>query len=157
MKKIHRRTKQIKNGFTLIELLVVIGIVGIIAGNVFVTNIITYLQKARDTERKADIASIRVALEQYKSENQKYPISQDGNAFLNNTPCNNSFTSDDGVIYIKKTPCDPLGSKTDFNTGNYYYFSPDGEFYIMAGCLEYKKDAEGNAMKPVDYFNSLYH
>lgn len=62
-----------KKSFTLIELLVVIAIIGILVAMVSYG----YSQakaRARDARRKADIDTIKKALELYYQENQRYPI-----------------------------------------------------------------------------------
>lgn len=64
-------TKQ--KGFTLIELLVVIAIISILSSVVLATLNDTRA-KARDTQRIAELGSIRTALELYRNEFGRYPI-----------------------------------------------------------------------------------
>ena len=63
------RTQELKTGgFTLLELLVVIGIIAILVG--FATVSYTAAQvRARDARRKADLNSMKNALEQYYAAN----------------------------------------------------------------------------------------
>lgn len=62
-----------KRGFTLVELLVVIAIIGIMAATGLVT-ITGARGKARDAQRKHDLAAFRTALELYHDDNNdRYP------------------------------------------------------------------------------------
>ncbi|QQG40699.1 MAG: prepilin-type N-terminal cleavage/methylation domain-containing protein [Candidatus Levyibacteriota bacterium] len=65
---------RLQTGFTLIELLVVIAILGILtAGILVVVNPIDQIQRARDTQRKQELAQIQRALEVYYNDNGTYP------------------------------------------------------------------------------------
>ena len=84
-----------KSAFTLVELLVVIAIIGILSAAVIsVINPIEQQKKARDVVRKADLAKISTALEQYYADHNSYPtnsgdgtIPNDIDSYLrNNTP-----------------------------------------------------------------------
>lgn len=67
------RKKQARSaGFTLIELLVVIAIIGVLTG-IGVTSFSSAQVKGRDTSRKSDLNTIRLALEQYFNKNGSYP------------------------------------------------------------------------------------
>lgn len=70
------KNKCIRNqqGFTLVELLVVIAIIAILSA-IAVTIFAQANAKARDARRKADIAAIAVAFEQYYSATSSYPAS----------------------------------------------------------------------------------
>jgi type II secretion system protein G len=60
-------------GFTIVELLIVIVVIGILAA----ITIVAYngiQQRARDSQRRSDIASIQKALELYHADNNGYPI-----------------------------------------------------------------------------------
>lgn len=55
--------KYIKSGFTLLEILLVIGIIAVLAAIVIIAiNPSKMLARARDTERKVDIAEVNKAL-----------------------------------------------------------------------------------------------
>ena len=63
-----------KHGFTIVELLIVIVVIAILAA----ITIVAYngiQQRARDTDRKSDISTIKKALEIYYAENGNYPSS----------------------------------------------------------------------------------
>lgn len=59
-------------GFTLIELMVVISIIGILS-TITITTLNNTRQKARDTERKAELRAISRGLEMYFSAHGQYP------------------------------------------------------------------------------------
>ncbi len=114
-----------KKGFTLVELLVVIGIMAVMLTTVSVISIRGTLQKSNDQKRKADLESVRAALEQYKSNSQtrEYP---NVSIWMNLTP---TLTP-----YMPVAPADPVG--------NSYYYGPltDGfgkiSKYQMCAYLE---------------------
>ncbi len=58
-------------GFTLIELLVVISIIGILAV-ILVANYSSIRERARDTQRKSDLAQYRTSLSQFASKNSGF-------------------------------------------------------------------------------------
>ena len=61
-----------KKGFTIVELLIVIVVIAILAA----ISIVAYngiQQRARDSQRKSDVASITKALELYYADKGKYP------------------------------------------------------------------------------------
>ena len=61
-----------QKGFTLIELLVVIVVIGILIA-LTLPNLFAAQERARDTERKADLNSISQQLETYYNDNNTYP------------------------------------------------------------------------------------
>jgi type IV pilus assembly protein PilA len=60
-----------KKGFTLIELMIVVAIIGILAA-IAIPNFMNYQCKAKQTEAKSLLGSIRVAQEAYRAEWDKY-------------------------------------------------------------------------------------
>ena len=96
---------KLRFGFTLIEILVVISIIAILAG-VGLATFSGAQKKSRDAKRKADLETIRSALEMYRADNGEYPlridetsgweISNDGD-WLENLPSN----------YLSIKPLDP--------------------------------------------------
>src|SRR6266850_8310883 len=61
-----------KSGFTLIELLVVIAIIGILSA-IGLVSLGTAREKARDSKRQNDLASVRTALALYFDDSNSYP------------------------------------------------------------------------------------
>lgn len=62
-----------KSGFTLVELMVVVAVIGVIAGMVLAAAGGVQKKAARD-QAKAEIKSILVGLERYRSANGGYPV-----------------------------------------------------------------------------------
>lgn len=143
------------SGFTLIELLVVMGVIGVLAG-VLVTliNPATQLKKARDANRKSDLALIRSALELYRSDIGNYR--EQSNPFADPVTgalgCNIPFTG--GIppnTYMTRVPCDPL-FPTIPSSNNYFYAATGAtpSSYTLHGCLEriddkQRDDVDGGA------------
>lgn len=125
--------KQKVKGFTLIELLIVISIIGILA-TLLMVNFIGVRQRARDSQRKADLGQIQTALEIYRTDNGTYPTSSFPPA------CGAAFTSG-GSTYMQKMPCDP-------QTTNAYLYSVSANSYYIAACLENANDSKGTSSPP---------
>lgn len=149
-----------RSAFTIVELLIVIVAIGILAA----ITVVAYngIQKrARDSQRKQDVATIQKALEMYYVDNGKYPH---GQCISSVTTCkiNGSWSStSDGSWanletklsdYIPKLPKDPRAS-TDTppaiaNGFNYDYYATtsdyagnwcgakNGQLYILTYRLE---------------------
>ena len=94
----------LNKGFTLIELLVVMAVIAIlIAVSIFAFSSVQ--MRSRDAKRKADLALVQSALEQYRADQHNYPVT--GNVGIGTTT--NSLKSPDGSItYLKSMPADPL-------------------------------------------------
>src|SRR3989344_1785616 len=133
-----------RRGFTLIELLVVITLIAILigAGTVSYTNA---QRKGRDGRRKTDIKAIQQGLDQYFSQNGKYPEdaatgTDEGkiicNAGTDTTPLTwgtSAFTCN-SVTYMNQVPKDPTNQLT---IG--YYYSSSGtppNTYVISAELE---------------------
>ena len=86
-------------GFTLIELLIFITILALM----FLVSALfapTYLKKARDARRKADLEKIKVALYDYYFDSDCFPTALPA--------CNERFGAS-STVYLNEFPCDPNG------------------------------------------------
>lgn len=117
-------------GFTIVELLIVIVVIGILAA----ITIVAYngvQNRALDTRRKSDIASIQKALAQYAAVNDgQYPTSQYGSSSINGSWASSADASWASFVTAMKPyaniPKDPVstpGVWTGTNGYNYSYYS----------------------------------
>ncbi len=112
-------------GFTLIELLVVIGVIGVLAaGLVVIINPAGQLGRARDAERKSDLAQIQKALEVYYDDYSKYP-----DALTDLVSAS--------AKYMEEVPQDP-SEKTDY----VYFVETNKQLYRLYTHLESSKDLQ---------------
>ncbi|MCZ7583492.1 MAG: type II secretion system major pseudopilin GspG [Deltaproteobacteria bacterium] len=80
-KPVHSGPSLVSGGFTLLEIMVVVIIIGTIAGLVGV-KVLDRLEEAREHSAKAQMASIKSALDLFKMDNGFYPPSEIGIAAL---------------------------------------------------------------------------
>jgi general secretion pathway protein G len=121
-----------KSGFTLIELLVVIFITGILIG-LSVFGLQNARQDARDAQRKADLQTIRAALEMFKADCGKYYYSATSlpSPFVGIVDATRyTSTCVAASTYLSKTPADVI------STQSYKYYSADGSSYVLCASLE---------------------
>lgn len=128
-------------GFTLIELLIVMAIIGVLAGiSLFAMK--GARESARDTRRKADLETIRSALELYKADCNSY-VNASGNVTTaldtdtsasvrlvgSGTPPSTCPTTN---VYLEKIPNDSLSGR------NYSYTSTGSPptKYTLCAALE---------------------
>jgi len=129
------KSKIITGGFTLIELLIAISLIGILTGVLLVVINPRGIQaKARDSQRVSDLAKVKVALENYFSDNRAYPIKTSW--VLVDTDLTSILVSN----YINILPKDPKPSASDCVTAgwrNYFYRSDaTGSGYVLATNME---------------------
>lgn len=118
-----------RKGFTLIELLIVIVIIGILAVGL-VPKVIDAPKKARDTVRKKDLDSIKVAMESYYADTTKYPACAGGNACAVDSLASFASYFQGGVI-----PKDPSQKNPDGSALSYTY-TPFTGCYVLIAKLE---------------------
>lgn len=111
-----------RRSFTLIEILVVATIIGLLTA----AGAVSYSQfnkQSRDAKRKADLESIRAAVEMYRSNEDTYPAG----------------------ITLGGDLCDPLGCATatymesipnDPKSPNIYYYTGSTSTYTLGAHLE---------------------
>lgn len=153
--------------FTLIELLVVIAIIGILT-TILTFTFIEAQKKSRDTKRKADLKTLQVSFEAYKTQQGKYPvqcaidlnhgtlgalslgyqkIDDDSFGCINAVESGNPTPKDLLVKgYIQSVPLDP--NHTAYVAGETprgYYLHSDGKNYKIISYLPELIDSSMNA------------
>ncbi len=146
-----------KKGFTLIELLVVIAIIGILSA-IGLVSLNGAREKARDAQRKSDLAQIRSALVLfYDDNNSKWPgmTTASGTVVQAVASC---LTANLVTNYLQLMPTSPSSSTACSNSGTYYYGSSGQS---AAGCANLSTDyilaaqLEGQTCKQAYILNSL--
>lgn len=116
----------LKSGLSMIEILIVTAIIGVLVV-VGVSTLPQQMRKGRDAERKSDLQEIKVAFENYYSDNDCYP----GPEILDN--CGGSDLSP----YLASVPCDP-------QTQTKYLYAPEESscphYYRVFANLEIDSD-----------------
>ena len=127
-------------GFTIVELLIVIVVIAILAA---VTTVAYSGVSARATYSKArdDFATIRKAIELYKADTDKYPLSQNATVWCTYGWCGWDQQTGDAFIpglspqYLKTIPQLPAANAS--NDTFLYQSTPDGKDYQL---IRYKGD-----------------
>lgn len=91
------------SGFTLIELLVVISIISLLSSVVF-ASVNSARAKARDAKRAADIKQVKLVLEFYYDQFNRYPPGTTDNLGENLSVLQGALAN-----YLSRIPEDPLG------------------------------------------------
>ncbi|MEI8072762.1 MAG: prepilin-type N-terminal cleavage/methylation domain-containing protein [Candidatus Saccharibacteria bacterium] len=113
-----------KKGFTLLELLIVIVVIGVLA-IIIIPNLVSGPTRARDSQRKADMQTVKNALETYYNDNNSYPVSL-------------QILTQGAAPYIKTLPTDP-------KTKTIYSYTTAGNppsSYILKVTLENPNDKD---------------
>jgi len=132
-----------RKAFTLVELLITVAIIAILSGITAVSYASVQL-RARDAQRKNDLAQVKLALSNYFTQGTPtvYPAAAVA-VTINNS--NDALTTALKPNYIKDMPLDPR------NTGNnvYKYVSQNGptgsanRSFILYATLENREDKKG--------------
>ncbi len=115
-----RRPAKRDSGFTFIELLVSVTIVAVMM-SVAAVAYSNVNQRSRDSKRRADLETIRSALEICRANTGTYPASITG-----------SITCSDGAVTLTATPADPLNSGVHV----YSYTRSTTTTYTLSAQLE---------------------
>lgn len=112
-----------QKGFTIVELLIVIVVIGILAA----ITIVAYngvQQRARDAERRSEMASVEKALQMYFIDNASYPTCSN-TVYVPGTASGSchlsSIASSLVPKYMNSLPTDPLNSGNDVYQYAYGY------------------------------------
>ena len=146
--------KYIKNNnqaFTLVELLVVITIFGLLA-IIVAMNVMPARKNSRDAQRKADLSTIRIALENYKEKYGTYPPHKPSTSCggtdpwaTSNGTCGGNWLTTDLNFYniLKSVPVDPIntGVSARLASRNYVYsYFPTVRNYNLIAQVEVDTD-----------------
>ncbi len=140
-----------KKGFTLIELAIVVAIIAVLAGAFLtIVNPMAQLAKARDAKRKGDLYKIKLLLEQYYNDNNKYPPAGtyaygEEYRYVCST---NSIPWLPALVpqYTKTLPVDPINNTWGaFEEGQHSYcygnVSADGQHFDLVAQFENVNDS----------------
>lgn len=128
-----------QKGFTLIEMIVVIGIIAILSAMLIaVVDPISQFQKARDTERKTDLAQLQKAFEQYYQDTGSYPASTADFKIigLNSGTVDWGSANSNNWPYMNVLPADKDTSRT------YVYYSTGQTYWLYASLERGSKDPQ---------------
>ena len=153
MKQIHQAAKK-RRGFTLIELMIVMAVLSVLA----VSGLASFQasqRNARDGRRKADLETIRQALELYRRENGRYPISNpavaggwqyssDAQPWINDNGAPGAGFTQIPLVptYIRVLPVDPQNKTINSVAFSYAFHSAGfgsataGQEYVLMDHLE---------------------
>ena len=142
------RSLHVSRGFTLMELLVVIALLGILIV-VGLGSFQSATRKSKDSQRKANLKSIALALEAYYNDAGTYP-SDDGAGHIVISGCSGSYSycpygspmKNTATLYMALLPTDPGTNaywyKVGTNNASYQLYArldnlEDGAIYVSAG------------------------
>lgn len=130
-------------GFTLVEFLVIAGILGILSTVLIgVIDPFTQIKKARDAQRKSDLAKIQSKLEEFYNDYGRYPRSLGADPRICSNPdeagpCNEVSWGGPWSPYMNILPKDPSQVGHDHH---YSYFRTDQNTYFLMTLLENETD-----------------
>jgi len=116
-----------RKGFSLIEMMIIMALIGILSVSIG-WQITRQLSRARDSERKDDLARIKLAFEDYYNDHGFYP--PDGSLSVCENPDVNPLE-----LWLPVIPCDPI-------THDPYLYEPDSATggYRVYAALENSLD-----------------
>lgn len=120
-----------QRGFTFIELLVSISIIAVLMSVAAVSYSDTN-KRSRDAKRRADLETVRSALEICRANTGTYPANITG-----------SVTCSDAVVTLETTPADPKNSGVHV----YTYSRPTTTTYTLTAQLELPTDPTTYTLK----------
>ena len=122
--------KKNTSGFTIVELLIVIVVIAILAA----ISIVAYTgiqQRARDSERKAELQTIAKAVEMYYAANGNYPMSSGWCTQISNTTSGYDVAFRNELSeFLPQVPYDP--SYQDTPQAYFYRNIGDTSYYLYA-------------------------
>ncbi len=100
-----------QKGFTLIELMIVVAIIGILAA-IAIPNFMNYQCKAKQSEAKANLGTIRTNQAAYNAEFDTYSTSMPAIGFSTSGTARYSYTSTGGTTFTATANSPAGGIKT---------------------------------------------
>jgi len=132
-----------KRGFTLVELMIVITIMAILA-TIAVMSFSRVQKQARDIKRKAEVKTIRDALQGYYVERGSFPLSSAPAAA-------SSVLSVLSPTFMSNIPAAPSGTA---GTNSDYMYVTNSTGAIYGICVQLETSAEPGSMWKVDTGNA---
>jgi general secretion pathway protein G len=155
-----------QKGFTLIELLVVISIVSLLS-SVVATGLTSARAKARDSKRIQELIQMRNALELYRTDNNDYPLPNDGigdqfqsysihDKWKNTNGASGNFPAQLSP-YLSKLPVDPINNDVPgFGSGaHFYWYYKYSTGYVLCAALESPKTSTFNPLASFPQFGAF--
>jgi len=143
--------KNRNNGLTLVEILVVMAIVSSLM-SFFAVSLQRARASARDAKRTGELATLRIAIEQYKIDNNIFPLSTDDFSWI--TSCENEIGWIQDIVSEKLVPILPLDP---INSGEFCYkYVSDGEDFKLAVYMETEQYKNSYALTDGGVYDEWY-
>lgn len=128
-------SKWAKKGFSIVELTVVIAVLGILT-TIVIISYNGFQERTRDSERKSDIAQLRIALDKYYADNSQYP----GVCASDDTACSTQALETELSPYINSIPIDPKFDDASASRYEYTRGGTSGNAYGIRVMYEVEPD-----------------